>query len=225
MRPLQELGSNFAAKGHRILLGSLALTLLLNPFVESRHNLKWILTIMLLLVLLAAVRTVATRKRQYHLAVGLGLLAAVPQLGLLMDLPAWLESVRLFAMPVFLFWVCALLLQDIVVRSHTVTAELILGAINVYLMVGIAFAFVFGLIGHLQPASFSGLAETGPGMVLPYLYFSFVTLTTLGYGDITPLTSVGMTAAYVEAMFGQLYLAVLVARLVGLYITRQTADR
>jgi hypothetical protein len=103
-----------------------------------------------------------------------------------------------------------------------VTAELILGAINVYLMIGMAFAFLYGLIEHLQPGSFTGLAafSGAPERVIEFVYFSFVTMTTLGYGDVSPLTSYAMTASYAEAMFGQLYLAILVARLVGLYIAR-----
>ena len=81
-----------------------------------------------------------------------------------------------------------LLLRDIILRSHSVTLELILGAINIYLMVGLAFAFMFGLIEHLQPGSFAGLAEkmNAPDSILNFIYFSFITLNTMGYGDITP---------------------------------------
>ena len=77
-----------------------------------------------------------------------------------------------------------------------------------------------GLIEHLQPGSFTGLEEfmNQPDDVLYFLYFSFVTMTTLGYGDISPITSYAMTATYLEAVFGQLYLAIMVARLVGMYI-------
>ncbi len=107
-------------------------------------------------------------------------------------------------------------------RSHAVTAELILGAINVYLMVGIGFAAAFGLTELLQPGSFTGLEvqlnETV--QVHSFIYFSFVTLTTLGYGDVLPLSPVGEMLSSVEAIFGQLYLAILVARLVGLYIAK-----
>ena len=127
---------------------------------------------------------------------------------------------RRAATTLFLLVVCVLLLRDIIVRSHTVTRNLILGAINIYLMMALAFAFAYGLTEHLHPGSFTGLEEFGGGAadVINLLYFSFVTMTTLGYGDISPLTSFGMTTAYIEATFGQLYLAILLARLVSLYI-------
>ena len=223
MKPIKEISANFEQKGHSILLIALLTMLLVNPFLQQFDKLKWLLSIFLILMLLAAVRTVANQARQYHFVLVLAVVAAIPHFGILMDPPAWLDTLRYLSMMLFLFWVCALLLRDIILRSHTVTTELILGAINIYLMIGLAFAFMFGLIEHMQPGSFTGLGEPMlvPGPVLPFIYFSFITLTTLGYGDITPLTSFGMTAAYTEAAFGQLYLAILVARLVGLYIARR----
>ena len=87
-------------------------------------------------------------------------------------------------------------------------------------MIGVGFAFVYGLIEHLQPGSFTGLEElaSAPAQVLYFLYFSFITMSTLGYGDISPITPHGMTATYIEAIFGQMYLVILVARLVSMYI-------
>jgi hypothetical protein len=210
MKPLQEITSNFEQKGHRTLLLALLMVLLVNPFVQQLDKFQWILAVILAVMLLAAVRTVANQARQYRVALVLAILAVVPQVGVLIERSEWLETIRYTAMVLFLFWVCALLLRDIIVRSHTVTTELILGAINIYLMVGVAFAFIFGLTEHLQPGSFTGLGDSllVQDPVYPFLYFSFVTLTTLGYGDITPITSIGMTAAYIEAMFGQLYLAI-----------------
>jgi hypothetical protein len=148
------------------------------------------------------------------------LAALLSQLVLLSPQWGWLATSRFVATPLFLFWVCGMLLRDIVLRSHTVTTELILGAVNVYLMIGVGFAFIYGLIELLQPGSFNGLEELAstPDRVLYFLYFSFITMSTLGYGDISPLTPHGMTASYVQAIFGQMYLAILVARLVSLYI-------
>ncbi len=123
-------------------------------------------------------------------------------------------------MTVFMWWVSLLLLRDILLRSHDVTIDLVLGSVNIYLLISVGFAFAYALVETVHPGSFSGLAGTTfeTGAIIPFLYFSFVTVTTLGYGDIVPLTPVGKTLAYGQAVFGQLYLAILVARLVSMYV-------
>ncbi len=226
MKPLKDISMEFELRGHRALFFSLMLMILASPFLQHRPGLQWMLSIFLLLVLLTAVRTVAHRRHEYLVAMALGVLALLPIFGVLLARADWLETVRLLAVALFLFWVCGLLLRDIILRSHTVTLELITGAVNIYLMVGLAFGFVFGLVEQLQPGSVSGLSEqlAAADSMSQFMYFSFITLTTLGYGDITPLTPLATTVSYVEAIFGQLYLAILVARLVGLYIVRRKPD-
>jgi hypothetical protein len=225
MRPLRKISTRFEERGHKVLLSTLLLLIFVSPFLQHMRKMTWLVSLVVVLVLLAAVRTVAGRSQDYRIALILGVIALIPQFGALWEQPFWLETLRYLGTVLFLFWVCFLLLRDIILRSHTVNTELILGAINVYLMVGLAFAFLHGLLEHLQPGSYTGLEAVGGGAVpaVEFIYFSFVTMTTLGYGDVSPLTSLSMTAAYAEAMFGQLYLAILVARLVGLYIARPQA--
>ena len=222
MKTLKKVTREFENKGHRFLLSALLLVIFISPFLQQWSRLGWLLAVFLMLVLLAAVRTVASRARQYIVALVLGAIALVPQFGVLIERAEWLVTIRYLAMVLFLLWVCLLLLHDIIIRSHTVTTDLILGAINVYLMVGVGHAFLYGLIEHLQPGSFTGLEALGnvAEPIIRFIYYSFVTMTTLGYGDVSPLTSYAMTASYAQAMFGQLYLAILVARLVGLYIAK-----
>ena len=204
------------------MLASIMLMILASPFLSLNPTFSWLLEVILVLVLLAAARTVGGRGRWFHIALVLGLAALLSQLAVLSPQWGWVETGRYVAIPLFLFFVCGMLLRDIVLRSETVTGDLILGAVNVYLMIGIGFAFIYGLIEILQPGSFTGLEELAstPDRVLYFLYFSFITMSTLGYGDISPLTPHGMTATYIEAIFGQLYLAILVARLVAIYIGR-----
>ena len=122
---------------------------------------------------------------------------------------------------IFLAFTSSLILVDILLRSKHVDADLIYGAVGIYLMIGFVFAFAFALLETTIPGSFSGLQEviSAHATTDPMVYFSFVTLTTLGYGDISPITSVAMTMSYLEAIIGQLFLAILVARLVGMHIT------
>ena len=101
-----------------------------------------------------------------------------------------------------------------VLGEGRVDAERVCAALCVYLLAGIAFGGVFAALERLGPGS---LAGTGSIDLDDTVYFSFVTLATLGYGDIAPAASATRALAVLEAVFGQLYLAVLIARLVSLY--------
>lgn len=102
-----------------------------------------------------------------------------------------------------------------VVRDKVVTAETILGAIAVYLLLGFSFASLFATIGSLTPAPF--FQGSSPANANDYLFFSYTTLTTVGYGNLVPAGTLGRTFAMVEALLGQIYLVIVVARLVSLW--------
>ena len=110
-----------------------------------------------------------------------------------------------------------------VLNRTKVTTDKICGAISAYFLIGIIWALVYGLFYVIDPNSFSIpdrlLTEQAWGLWT--LYFSFVSLTTLGYGDITPLTPAAQTYAYLEAACGQIFLTVLIARLVALHIIHE----
>jgi hypothetical protein len=104
-----------------------------------------------------------------------------------------------------------------VLKSQTITTDQIYAGISVYLMLGFAFGSVYYLVNILNPGGFAlntaKLTENGsPDM----MYFSFVTLATLGYGDITPVSKTARALAEFEALAGMLYIAIFMARLVSL---------
>jgi hypothetical protein len=96
-----------------------------------------------------------------------------------------------------------------------VTTETVLGALCIYLLIGFSFAFIYLAIGALSPPPFFTGQPQAP--VNAYLFFSYTTLTTVGYGDLVPEGSLGQTFAMVEALMGQIYLVIVVARLVSLW--------
>ena len=114
-----------------------------------------------------------------------------------------------------------------VLRQKEVTAETISMSISTYLLMGLTWGVFYIALYHLQPGAFSFGGST-PGAPSEHeifailVYFSLTTLSTIGFGDITPITLQARYAAVAEGITGQFYLAILVARLVGLYMSRTT---
>ena len=103
-----------------------------------------------------------------------------------------------------------------------VTYHRVVGAVLLYLTVAIIFAAFYTFVGTLQPKAFAGLTvEDSPRLATQLIYFSFATLTTTGYGDIAPVAPVARALCNLEAIFGQLYPATLLARLVTLEIAHR----
>jgi voltage-gated potassium channel Kch len=98
-------------------------------------------------------------------------------------------------------------------RQPEVTLQSIFGAASIYLLIGMFFAFLYDTVSLLGPDRF--FAQRVSADPDDFLYFSFVTLTTVGYGDVTAATDVGRTLAIFEALLGQLYLVTVVALIVG----------
>jgi hypothetical protein len=109
-------------------------------------------------------------------------------------------------------------------RDGPVTRHRIQGAIAAYLLLGIAWAHAYALVALLRPGAFSGAVSVSDGP-RAFFYFSFVTLTTVGYGDILPVHPAARSLAMLEAVTGTLYLAILLARLVSLAVAPQGLSR
>jgi hypothetical protein len=103
-----------------------------------------------------------------------------------------------------------------IAHHKTVTWETILGATCAYILFGLLFAFVYLALGELRDAAF--FAQPGPHEESEYLYFSFVALTTLGFGDLSPAVGLPQALTVLEALLGSVFLVTLVARLVTLWV-------
>jgi voltage-gated potassium channel len=119
-----------------------------------------------------------------------------------------------------------------VLKQREVTSETICMATSVYLFLAFTWALLYSVIFQLQPESFGGLGAAMPGHptalmhVFPVLgYFSLTTISTIGFGDITPLTLQARYSAVAEGIVGQFYLAILVARLVGMQMSHAAVQR
>jgi hypothetical protein len=110
----------------------------------------------------------------------------------------------------------ALLLRYVFDRE-VVTSDRLWGAAAAYLMIGVLWSVLYTIIDRFGEPAFAIRDQSGSMQLNDLLYFSFGTLTTSGFGDIVPLTPVARTAAMVEGIVGQLFMAILIARLVGVY--------
>ena len=213
-----------------ILLCALASFMCVLPFISERGAGALLLRIGTSLVLIAAVYSASEKRWQFILAIALALPAVAAQMA-----PSLLGEqgtliVRMLTSAVVLTYV-AVLISVFLLHQDRVSADMILGAINVYLLFAIAFMFLHAFVEIVKPGSYlyqgeslsvalKGHPEVDALALL--LYFSVVTLTTLGYGDITPAIPAARMLCSVEAMIGQLFVAVFIARLVSLHIGRRS---
>ena len=208
------------------LLVSLVVLLVLYPFARLGTFSMILLDICSAAVLLAGVYAVSSHRRQFRFAVGLAVMAAV--MGLIHGVIGGgaLLIPRNVTMLMFLALMTGLILRAVLLENQ-VTRDTILGAITVYLLAGLAWSEIHSLVELVSPGSYAFLQDpelTGLDLYRilgrRMIYYSFVTLTTLGYGDIVPVAPPARTLSWLEAFSGQLYLAVMVARVVGLQLSQ-----
>ena len=103
--------------------------------------------------------------------------------------------------------------------SGKITSNKIIGSLCIYLLIGIIWGLIYIFLAILFTEPFNGITQTSEyAQIWEYIYYSFVTLTTLGYGDVSPIIPIARSLAYLEAICGQFYLAILVASLVSAYL-------
>ena len=208
------------------LLIALGVLLIGAPFVEELEGGHLILSVLFSLVLIAAVFAVANRKRSLAVA----LVLAIPAITM-----RWINQLRPDLVHPAAFLVCAFVLLAFVIghllhfilHAPVVNAEVLCASIAAYLMLGLMWTVAYWLVDQLTPGgAFSFNTSRGAQSMNGFtgLYFSFVTLSTVGYGDITPVSRAAQWLAAMEAMTGLLYVAVLIARLVSVYSSTKSDD-
>src|SRR5882724_3833082 len=208
------------------LLIALALLFFFVPFVEAIKGGDLIVSGLLSLVLLSAVLAVANR----HHTLVIALLLAIPAVA-----GRWLNHFQPHFIPAAIFLVAGIGLVAFVVvnllrfvlRASSVDGEVLCASISAYLMLGLIWTMAYWLVDQLTPGgAFSFNTNAGKQSMNGFnaFYFSFITLSTVGYGDITPLSRIARWLAALEAMTGLLYVAVLIARLVSLYSIPKSDD-
>lgn len=198
-----------------ILMFAFLLVLVVYPFIDHFQllHIDFILNIFITLLLISCIHALST---SHHEAI-VACLVILP--AIFMDwIGIFFESrqveiiVDIYKVMAFSY-ICFGLLRY-ALRAGVVDREKIAAAVNVYLFFGLIWRDLYSLVSLLIPGAYNSelLTQTD------FLYYSFVTLSTLGYGDVLPVVGPAKALAYIEAIIGQLYLTILVARLVGLHI-------
>ena len=208
------------------LLIALGLFFIWAPFVEEIEGGELIVSGLFSLVLLAGVVAVADRKRVLVIAIVLAIPAIAGRLINHFRPDLIPRAVFLVAGLILLAFVIANLLRFIL-RAPVVTVEVLCASVAAYLMLGLMWTVAYWLVDQLTPGgAFSFNTSRGAQSMNGFtgFYFSFITLSTVGYGDITPVSQAARWLAAMEAMTGLLYVAVLIARLVSLYSSAKPDD-
>lgn len=211
-----------------VFLCCLIMLLVCFPFIQEWYaNYLGLVEIFFTLLLTSGIYVISRDPQAFMLAFLIAVLSMI-----IMWFNIFLSSTTLLVIGVLL-QITFFIITIVTILSHIsayqkVNADTIYGAISAYLLIGIIWAMIYTILEITMPGSFK-LSHTlihnnaflaGHRFYFSqFIYFSFITLTTLGYGDITPLSLASRGFASLEAIMGQLYIAVLIARLVGLHIS------
>ena len=208
------------------LLVVLLVLILVSPLVSSDSG--WFLgELMFDAILLAGVYSTAGDRHRWPFLLLTAVTLAVRWGELLLGIRGFDTGARTLTLA-WLVYAIMIVVGDLF-RRREVTVDTIFGAVVTYLLIATAFMFVFQLLEVVSPGALSGIPEEArqsrASLVDALMYFSLVCLTTMGYGDIVPVSGLARPLAVLEGVIGQLYLAVMIARLVGLHIAGQSMSR
>ena len=205
--------------GFRNLLVLLLLYIMGSPFLEPYPSLDFFAHISLSIALFAAVYTVHRQGNRRSFAIALLLpLLILYWLGLYDIIPFSRLGARLLFSVYYGLLIYSFVAQ--IKRAHRVDTNVLYATFSLYLIIGLFWGSLYRLLYQLQPGSYAGVLLENPQYLdHAFNYFSFVTLTTLGYGDITPQTAGAASLCHMEAIVGQFFTAVVVAWLVGMFVS------
>ena len=211
-------------KGHRLrlrvsavgFLAALVLMLVATPFVRGCKDGPLYEAVLVTLVMCTGLIASGSRRTLAFALVSLALAAT------------WLNQLWPQKCPALTFILPAMAFLGVVIasllgfilRAKRVDANVLCAGISVYLILGLLWGQAYTLVAQVNPNAFAFSANSGTAATMSgftTIYFSFITLATLGYGDITPVADVARMLAMLEAMTGTLFVGVMIARLVSLY--------
>lgn len=221
MKPVREQISRITGWRYSSvhLLLALILLLVVTPFVENSRNGEFVETALMTLVLVSAGLAVGGQRHVVRIAMFLMVPTVAANWAHHLFPASISPTLHLACCIVFIGFVIVYVLR-FVIRSTRVDSEVICAGVSVYLMLGLLWTFAYLIVAEVDPSAFSIHTDpTEPQEMTNFnaLYFSYTSLTTLGFGDILPISKVARMLTFMEAMTGMLYVATLISRLVSMF--------
>ena len=212
-----------------VLLLVLGMIIIFQPFVDTFAG-KLMVEFLFVGAMIAGLRAIGIKKGLLRFEILLLVISMASRyLGAIAD-HTLLFGIGVACGTLFLVIVALTILLDLF-QSIKVTADTLAGAVCVYLLIGLVWGYLYLMVEFVHPESFSFTQDYGRTHLWiakdfsPFFYFSLITMTTVGYGDMTPITIAARTLASMEGILGQVYLTILVARLVGMHLMNQESQR
>lgn len=215
--------NSLLARRYRFLLMSLVGMIIVPSFLEDYAILQDTLSfIFRSAVMFAGIYAIQESEKQLKIGIAAGICII-----LINSFGVFRESARLnfyfsFIVYILFYIFIAYRLMTLLLKTDTVTVGVLYAAVNVYLLMGIIGGYLFMLIENAHPGSLNNLAIENLGNPSKFFYFSFITLSTLGYGDITPAAPSSQSLAMVLSSTGPLYLTIMVALLVSRFDNKES---
>jgi len=211
--PWRRLGSAMvSADSYGLVLLLLMVTYVVAVSIDEKWAGPVVLTVALVTVWLTLRTSHARPAARFAADIGLSLAAAAAVLSFFNHHPGG-QLGGVFALCCLLYLIAPFsIVRDLMLRDE-IDTETLLGAITAYVLIGMFFAFAYQAAGQLGSVPFFG--SQGPGTLSEDLFFSFITMTTVGYGNLVPAANPGQSLAVLEALIGQLFLVVAVSKVIG----------
>ncbi len=212
-QPIKSMIHGILQARFSYLFFTVVLLFLLRPFVMIPRAVTFVTSIFVWFLIISCVWAVHEKHKHQWLVVFMAVTAILTDLLdfiLKNEATSWMSQIMII---LFLCYAVVTVLFYLA-REKNVTADMIMAGASEYVLIGVLWASLYSLIETAYPGSFS---FAGPKDRSGFLYFSFVTLTTTGYGDLLPVSVQARSLAMLEQLTGQLFIAITVARLVSLY--------
>ena len=198
------------------MLLALIILLIISPFLREYAVTQWLVTLSTVLILAAVVHAI---KSENNTALVFSIMAVVTVFFTFLELFHHTRALEIISMSCFIIFTLASIfaLHNEIYGTKHVTQDTLYGSICVYLLIGVMYGSIYMLLETISPGSFKHNVDWELAVFTAHqmFYYSFVTLTTLGFGDVIPVSLMAKSITMIESITGIFYLAILVSRLVA----------